>query len=78
MVGSGGGLPGLDLACNGPGEGCHLAGYGGGDHVDILAGSHEPPEAGAEPDLSLPGDRPYRFRHIVEPDLDPIPRHGAA
>src|SRR5215211_1686323 len=70
MTDSGGGLPGLDLARDRPGEGGHLAGDRGGDHVDVLAGSYEPPEAGAEPELRLPGNCPHLFRRLIEASLD--------
>src|SRR5215217_4501139 len=70
MVGSGGSTLGLDLTCDRPGEGRHLAGDRGGDQVDVLALRHEPPEAGTQPDLSLPGDRPHCIRHAIQPGLD--------
>jgi len=47
---------GLDLARDGPGERRHLARDCGRDQVRVLARRHEPPEAGAEPELRLPGD----------------------
>src|SRR4028119_1696318 len=57
MTGSGGGTLGLDLACDRPGEGRHLAGDRRGDQVRVLAGGHEPPEAGREPEPRAPGAR---------------------
>src|SRR4028119_1394598 len=55
MTGSGGGTPGLDLACDRPGEGRHLAGDRRGDQARVLAGGHEPPGGGTEAAPAPPG-----------------------
>src|SRR3954469_11941193 len=64
VTGSGRGR-GPDLASYRPGKGRHLAGDRGGDQVRVLARRDQAAVAGAQPELRLPGDRPYLVRHAL-------------
>ena len=50
------GLGGLDHTGNRPDEPDHLPRDGDGDHIGGLAQGGQPPIAGTQPNLSLPGD----------------------